>query len=95
MGFSLNELTWELGPMSSIPNLAPGDVTVVDNYGNLLTENNLDPSMIPSEFKTNGNLDPSKIPTENGSFQCSLPKSLKTKSAKKIHSTCQPRGVRM
>jgi len=30
---------------SSIPNLAPGDVTVVDNYGNLLTENNLDPSM--------------------------------------------------
>lgn len=39
--------------------------------------NNLDPSMIPSEFKTNGNLDPSKIPTENGSFQCTLPKSLK------------------
>lgn len=30
---------------SSIPNLAPGDVTIVDNYGNLLTENNLDPSM--------------------------------------------------
>lgn len=42
------------------------------------TVNNLDPSMIPSEFKTNGILDPSKIPTENGSFQCTLPKSLKS-----------------
>jgi hypothetical protein len=42
------------------------------------TINNLDPTMIPNEFKTNGLLDPSKIPTENGSFQCPLPKSLKS-----------------